>query len=291
MTVVLLGLGAALLYGTADFLGGAAARRATTLSVLAVSLLAGLAVLLLTAIVVPGPLAREALGWGFAGGVAGGTGLFVFYGALAKGPMSVVAPVSALVAAVLPIGVGVVRGERLGGWVLVGVALCVIAIVLVSAESEGRRRAAPRAGRLDGGPALAVVSGALFAAFFVALKQAGEGGTVWPLVSAKVAGVVVVLAVLLAIRLRGGTAAPWSALRDAGSAWIALGAGVFDSAANALFLLATREGMLSLAVVLAAMYPAITVLLARLVYRERLRSIQRVGLAVAGVGVVLVTAG
>lgn len=297
MTVTLLALGAALLYGTADFCGGAAARRATTLSVLLISLCSGLVVLVVAAIWLAGSLSYAAVGWGLAAGIAGGGGLFVFYGALARGPMSVVAPVSALVAAMLPVGAGLARGERLSAGVLGGVILCVVAIALVSMESRTAATDAPAgrgpgnstAGRSGGsGPVLAVAAGTFFGLFFILLREAGEEGTVWPLITARGAGIVVaVVAVLLA----GAPAAPWSALRSPVTASIALGAGVFDAAANTLYLLATRVGLLSLAAVLTALYPAITVLLARIVYGERLRMVQRIGLLVAASGVVLVTLG
>jgi drug/metabolite transporter (DMT)-like permease len=333
VTILLLALGAAAFYGTADFLGGSAARRATTYSVLLVSLASGLAVLFVAAVAIPSPLDPASAAWGLVAGLAGTVGLFLFYGALARGPMSVVAPVSALVSAVLPVGVGVLRGDRLSAAVTAGVILCMVAIVLVSVEPDGQRAvpidepideptdtgagrgvaaSAPAsagdgaaetgatetelahdswtrvADRLRQGPVLAVAAGACFGIFFVLLREAGQSGTVWPLATAKLAGLGVVLA---ALPLIGARLEPWSALRERTTAWIALGAGVLDSGANALYLLATRAGMLSLAAVLTALYPAITVLLARVIFSEHLRLVQRIGLVVAALGVALVTVG
>jgi uncharacterized membrane protein len=144
------------------------------------------------------------------------------------------------------------------------------------------------ADRLRQGPVLAVAAGACFGIFFILLREAGQSGTVWPLATAKLAGLGVVLA---ALPLIGARLEPWSALRERTTAWIALGAGVLDSGANALYLLATRAGMLSLAAVLTALYPAITVLLARVIFSEHLRLVQRIGLVVAALGVALVTVG
>jgi drug/metabolite transporter (DMT)-like permease len=289
--VTLLGLGAAIAYGAADFLGGAASRRATALKVVGLCVPVGLAVLLAAALLTgratgDTPTAHG-LAWGFGSGLAGGTGLIAFYRALARGPMSVVAPVSALAAAVLPVMVGTLRGERLGPAMLAGVVLCLAAIGLVSMEEDGLAGGGPAGRRpLDSGPLMAVVSGAAFGIFLVLLNEAGrDGGGLWPLVAARTGGLVVIGMALLAVGTRGP--------RVSGVATLALVvlSGVLDAAANVLYFLAAQRGMLSLAAVLASLYPAVTVLLARMVYSERLRAVQRVGLVVALAGVALVTGG
>lgn len=291
--VIVLALGAALAYGVADFLGGAVARRSTALKALAWCVPTGLLLVLAAALLIGGTPGAAGSAWGLAAGVTGGTGLITFYRALARGPMSVVAPVSALAAAVLPIAVGTLRGERLDALVLLGVLLCLVAIGLVSME-EGEPDAstpAPTGWRrlLDSGPVMAGVSGACFGVFFIFLKEAGDDSGLWPLVAARVGNLAVVLVALLLMARLGGDQGP----RVKGRALIALAllSGTLDAGANVLYFLAVHSGMLSLAAVLTSLYPAITVLLARLTYGERLRVVQRVGMAVAVAGVALVTAG
>ncbi|MGI8333333.1 EamA family transporter [Actinomadura scrupuli] len=289
--VTLLGLGSALFYGAADFLGGAASRRATVLPVLMVSVPVGLAILCLIAIVAGDAPAPAGLAWGFGSGLAGGAGLITFYRALASGPMSVVAPVSALAAAVLPVVVGTLGGERLAPPVLVGVLLCLAAIALVSMEENGpgtRPAGRPVRRFADSGPLMAALSGTGFGVFFVLLRQGGDESGFWPLVASRSGGLAVILAAVLVLRLRGGPRSGGTAV--AGTTLVlAVLSGLLDGIANLLYFLAAQAGMLSMAAVLTSLYPAVTVLLARVVYSERLRVIQRLGLAVAVAGVALVT--
>jgi drug/metabolite transporter (DMT)-like permease len=332
--VTLLGLGSALVYGAADFLGGAASRRATALSALMVSVPVGLAFLFMMAVAAGGAPTTVGLAWGFGAGLAGGAGLITFYRALAEGPMSVVAPVSALAAAVIPVAVGTLRGERLAPSVLAGVLLCLAAIALVSMEENRPAKGAPgSAGRrfADSGPIMAALSGISFGVFFVVLREAGDGSGLWPLVASRSGGFAVILTAVLVVRFRdhgdhgdhrdhadhgnhgesgvrvAGAADPRPNAADVrgsdvrgggplGGAMVAgttlvltVLSGVLDGIANLLYFLAAQAGMLSLAAVLASLYPAVTVLLARIVYSERLRVIQRLGLAVAVAGVALVT--
>ncbi|MFC6932620.1 EamA family transporter [Actinomadura yumaensis] len=294
--VTALALSAALAYGVADFLGGAVARRSTALKALLWCVPMGLAIVLLAAFLTGGRPTAPGLASGFVAGLAGGTGLITFYRALARGPMSVVAPVSALASAVLPVIVGVARGERLDTGALAGVLLCLVAIGLVSMEDSAARPAAePRRGLdarrlLDSGPAMAAVSGACFGIFFILLKTAGDDGGLWPLVAARTGNVAVIAVAFAAMaRMRGADPGP----RVSGRLLIGLAllSGALDAGANALYFVAAQQGMLSLAAVLTLLYPAITVLLARIAYSERLRAVQRVGMAVAVAGVALVTVG
>ena len=286
--VIALALGAALAYGAADFLGGAVARKSSTLRALTWCVPVGLAVVLACALPAGGTVAPGPMAIGFLGGISGGTGLITFYRALARGPMSVVAPVSALASAVLPVAVGVVRGERLNASVLFGVLLCLVAIGLVSMEA-GKEPAPAGRRLLDSGPLMAGVSGACFGVFFVLLKAAGDGAGLWPIVGARVGTLSIVAVAVLVVALRGGGLGPRL------SGWTLVGlamlSGALDTGANVLYFIAAREGMLSLAAVLTSLYPAITVLLARIAYSERLRTVQRVGLALAATGVTLVTVG
>ncbi|TDB80919.1 hypothetical protein E1264_33420 [Actinomadura sp. KC216] len=297
--VTALALGAALAYGVADFLGGAVARKSTALRALTWCVPVGLLVVLASALLSGGSAGPLPMTWGFLGGLSGGAGLITFYRALARGPMSVVAPVSALAAAILPAGVGVLRGERLDASAVVGVLLCLIAIGLVSMEAGNTPNAAPGADAapgangwrrlLDSGPFMAGLSGSLFGIFFILLKTAGDGTGLWPIVGARVGTLSVILTALLVMTVRGGGLGPKVSGRT--MIGLALLSGTLDAGANVLYFLAAQKGMLSLAAILTSLYPAITVLLARIAYSERLRVVQRVGMAVAVAGVTLVTVG
>jgi drug/metabolite transporter (DMT)-like permease len=276
--IIALALSSAIVFGAGDFCGGAASRRGGSTGVLVLSLPAGLVLLLAVTLAMGGGTNGGALAWGAVSGLAGGGALLVFYRALAQGPMSVVAPVSGLMAAVVPAVVGVAQGDHLSPTAVAGIVLCLVAICFVSIEPNKQQT---RAGLR--GPLLALLAGTGFGAFFV-LIQKGDDGTLWPLVVSKAIGVVMVVFAALATRVRPPT-------RDRVTAGIAVLAGALDVLGNALYVLASRAGMLSIAGVLSSLYPASTVLLARLVYGERLRPIQRVGLVVAVAGVGLVTSG
>jgi len=283
--VILLGLAAAVLYGSGDFLGGMAARRAHVLMVLMLAEGAGAAVALAAAVISPGPASLTGLAWGTGAGLIGGLGLIVFYTGLAAGPMSVVALVSGLVSTVLPVAVALAEGERPSAGVYAGALLCVIAIVLAS--SAGDTGGPRRPGRPGRGRAIAygVVSGASFGLFFLLIRNAGQSGELWPVAAARIGELAVVLAAVAALgrRLR---------LRGVGVSLLltAAGAGMIDVIANICYVAATRTGMFGLAVVLASLYPGVTVLLARVVLGERLRWVQRAGLGLAAIGILLVAA-
>lgn len=290
--VMVLALGAAVTYGAADFFGGAASRQANVLRVLSVTVPVGLLVLFVAALATGSPtgeVAWPSLLWGFGSGLAGGLGLIMFYRALAQGAMSVVAPISALAAAVLPIMAGMARGERLDVLALAGVLLCLVAVGLVSMEDGDRsagRRSGPLLRRLvASGPVMAAVSGIGFGIFFILLKQAGSDSGLWPLVAARFAGLSVILTSLLVNGRQG------RGIGGGVTLGYAILSGVLDAAANALYYLAVHSGLLSLAAVLTSLYPAVTMLLARMVYSERLRPVQQAGMAVAVAGVALVTVG
>lgn len=276
----------AMLYGTADFIGGAASRRTAVLSLLLVNAPSGLAVMIAAAVFAGGPApAAAALAWGAAGGAAGGVGLIGFYAALAAGPMSVVAPVSALMATVLPVGIALASGERPGPAVLAGSAVCLVAIALISLEPEGPAAADPdMVPRTRRGLLYGLAAGAAFGLFFVFVKNAGHAAGLWPLAVARGAGV---LAIAVAAACTGTRPLRWRP--DQGVFALAVVSGAVDAVANICYVLATRSGLFSLAVVLTSLYPAMTVLLARVVLGERMRGLQRAGLVLAAIGVVLAT--
>jgi len=277
VVTVLLALASALVYGAADFCGGLASRRATAFVVVALSQAAGLLALLVLLPVVGGSPTSADLAWGAGAGLAGAVGLVLFYRALAVGVMSVVAPVTALTAAAVPVVGGLALGERLAPWAAVGIVLALVAVVLVAAEGGlPTLRAARSAGLL---PALAAGLG--FGVFFSLLDRTRPESTLWPLVAAR--SVSVVLVVLLAVAVRASLRVP------ARTSVLVVLAGVLDMAANALFLAATQQGQLAITGVLASLYPVSTVLLAQIVLRERLVRVQLAGLAAAAVAVVLIS--
>jgi drug/metabolite transporter (DMT)-like permease len=290
MIVILLALGSAAVYGAGDFFGGSASRRSSTLGVLLVSLPTGLLLLLPFAFAFGGTLSWSSLSWGFAAGLAGGIGLVVFYNALAAGPMTVVAPISGLIAAVVPVMAGVLRGERLSLVAITGMVLCLVAITFVSMQAPSV--AAPTTAArhpLLSGPVQATLAGLGFGIFFVLLRQAGDHGALWTVAASKAAGlaVTVVLALISGRSLRFPRTLPFP--KDGVAIRIAVLAGVLDVGANCLYLVAAQEGKLSIAGLLSSLYPASTVLLARFVHHERLRLVQRFGLVLAVAGVALVT--
>jgi drug/metabolite transporter (DMT)-like permease len=291
--VTVFALAAALLYGSADFLGGVATRRARALSILPASAFAGLLIVLIAAIALGGSVSWPGLAWGLAAGGVGGIGLIVFYAGLAEGPMTIVAPTSALTATVLPVAVSLTEGERAGIAVYAGALICLVAIVLVSSAgtpAERERTAAGLFDRLAGrgfhvrAIGYGLTAGATFGLFFIFLRNGGQSGALWPVVASRLAGFVIIIAVAVVTRARPVIAAGSSRLLLA-----MFGSGVLDASANVCYLLATRAGLFGLAVVLTSLYPGITVLLARFALTERLRPVQLGGLLLAALGVILVT--
>jgi drug/metabolite transporter (DMT)-like permease len=246
---------------------------------------AGVIAALAAAAVSPGPAHLAGLAWGVSAGLIGGLGLIIFYTGLATGPMSVVAPVSGLVSTVLPVGVALAEGERPGAGVYAGALLCLVAIVLASSASG--TSAARRPSRQGPGRAIAygMASGASFGLFFLLIRNAGQSGELWPVAAARIGELAAVLATAAVARhgLRPWRVGGWLLLAAAG-------AGVIDVAANICYIAATRTGTFGLAVVLASLYPGVTVLLARVVLGERLRWAQRTGLGLAAIGILLVAA-
>jgi drug/metabolite transporter (DMT)-like permease len=285
--VTVFSLAAALLYGSADFLGGAATRRAHVLSVLLVSGTAGVAVVGLAALLAGGPPRPAGLAWGACAGAAGGVGFMFFYAGLAAGPMGVVAPVSALASTVLPVAVAFGDGERPGLRVYAGALICVAAIVLVSSGGGEPGGIRGFRGRQARGIGYGIVSGVAFGMFFLFIRNGGESGALWPVAVARLTGTVIFL-----VAAAGARAGPLRWRRDGSDGKVfaaALGAGVLDASANVCYVLATRAGLFGLAVVLTSLYPGVTVLLARFALGERMRWSRRAGLVLAAVGIVLVT--
>ena len=266
---VLLALCSAATYGVGDFFGGTAARRAPATAVLLWSHVVGLGLLLVATLVISGDPTAGDLAIGAAAGLAGAVGVGLLYHALSLGQMGEIAPVTGLLAAAVPVAAGYAQGERPALTAVAGMVLALAAIVLVSAEGGGSLRPSDwHAVRV------ALGAGLGFGLFFVIISHTGDGSGVWPVAAARATSVAVVGTLALTRRVR-------SDVPTAGARWATAGAGALDMAANVLYLLAVREGLLSVVSVLSSLYPASTVVLAWLILRERFAPMQRVGLLLA----------
>lgn len=274
-----LGLLAALAYGTSDFLGGLGSRRSSVVAVTGIAQPASLLISLLSFAVVRGHAPTAAsLAWGAVSGLGAGVGTVALYWGLCAGAMNVVAPLSAVVSAVLPALVGLAIGEHLSGVAIAGVVLAVPALLAVSRQPRSVHGPAFSASLLAG-----LLAGAGFALLFVALDQAGTAYGAWPLLASQVVSTAVIAGYILP---RLPARAQWR------TAWpMALAAGATAGTSNVLYFVATGLGQLAVIAVLTALYPAATVMLASAVLKERLGPIQIGGLLAAGVAVALVTRG
>ena len=274
---LLLALLAALGYGSSDFAAGIGGRRTSVGGVVvAQQPVAALATVVVWALFASSSPTAAALGWGALSGLGNGFGTVVLYRGLAVARMSVVASLSAVLAAVIPAAVGIALGDRLSVPEAAGLILAVPAIALVSlaAGSEGGRRPGIREG---------LIAGAMFGFFFVALDRAGTASGAWPLLPGE--------AVTLAIAIPLGLAMSRGEVRRRAAIPYGAAAGVLGAIATAAFFYAAGHGDLSLVAVLTALYPAVTIVLARLVLSERWSRSQGLGLVAAAASVVLISIG
>lgn len=276
---VLLAALSALTFGAGDFCGGLASRRIAAQWTTAIAQATGLVLLVVVAAIVGGDPRGVDMALGAAAGTCGGLALVVFYWAMAQGPMSVVAPLSALMSAAVPMVAGVVEGERPGVLGVLGIVVALPAIVLISREPRRDDAPADRSPATPRVLAAAVLSGAGFGLFFTFVSHTADDSGLWPLTSARSAAILLALVVVVI----GRPARP-----SLPGARLAMLTGATDATGNALFLLASRQGLLTLVGVIGAMYPASTVVLARVVLGERLARHQLVGLAIAAVAVALI---
>ena len=274
---VLLALIAAACYGVGDFAGGLAARGRNTITILLTSYPVGALLVLAMLPLLPGHLGLGTLGWGIGGGLAGLAGVVMMYSALAIAPMSVVSPVTAVMAAMVPLIVGVGLGERptLPAWTGIVIGLGAVVLISRTPEDHPHGRIAPRT------IAMALLGGVGFGLYFVCLARADRGSGIWPVIIARFTSSLML--VPLAWRLRRFGRVHGRLLA------VTVLAGVGDAGANLFFLLASRHGYLGLAGVLTSLYPAGTVLLAAIVLRERIGGVQRAGLGLAAAAIVLIT--
>jgi drug/metabolite transporter (DMT)-like permease len=282
--VYLLAIGSALFYGAADFTGGLTTRRAGTIPVVVVSQFSGMAVLALLLPLLPfASPSRSDLLWGAMSGLTGGIGVALLYRALAIGTMAVVAPTTAVCAVAIPVLVSVLLGERPVPLAVAGIVLGITSIVLVSQQTlpqSQSHEATTRRGLPPGVPT-ALASGVAIGFFFLALAQTRPEAGMWPLLAARA----------VSVSLFGGIALfTGQTLRlSAGIAALVVFAGTIDMLANALYMLAAQQGPLSIVVTLSSLYPASTVLLARILLHERLNlwQVTGVGCALAAVALIV----
>ena len=275
----LLAILSAVFYGAADFTGGIVTRRVSAIPVVLISQASGLVLVALVMSLLSAAAPRAAdLWWGAGAGLAGGIGVAFLYYALATGTMSVVAPTTAVAAVGIPVITSIALGERPGWLAVAGIALGIAAIALVSRQTQTPAEA-PRPSGLR--PAL--LSGVAIGLFLLALAQTRPASGLWPLLMARLTSVS--LFAVIAIAQRRSLRMP---IRLFG---LAVAGGAVDMLANTLYMLAAQIGPLSPVVTLCSLYPASTVLLARVVLGERLNGWQTAGVAAALVAVVLIVRG
>jgi drug/metabolite transporter (DMT)-like permease len=278
---IILSLSAALTYGAADFIGGLMTKRNDVFRVVFLSqVLGGIPLLIAFLLLNDGTFGRDVWFLGAAAGLTGGGGVVLMYRGLAIGRMSVVAPITAVLAAAVPVLFGLATGDRLTSATSTGVVLALVSVGFISSVKEdvaGERE--PR----RSGIAEAFGAGLCFGAFFILLDAVGDEAGMWPLLVMRAASIA-----LLGV----GIAAAGRDLRPVRGTWGGIAAaGSLDVAANVFYLLSTREGLLSIVAVITSMYPAMTVLLARVYLKERFSAIQTVGLLLAAFAITLIATG
>ncbi len=274
LLAVFYGLGSAVTWGAGDFSGGFASKRGNILSVIVISQLVGLGFLLLLSLIIPEDTPTyHSLAWGAAGGIFGATGLVALYTALAGGRMSIVAPLSAVMTALLPIGFSFFLEGLPRSMQLIGMVIALVSVWILSAQKNG----SPLVKREL---LLSLAAGVGFGLFFVCIDQASESAIIRPLIAARVASVTLFGCIVLK---RGSNAS----VKKSQVPFVVL-AGVLDASGNALFAMAASLGRLDISSVLASLYPASTVLLAGLFLKERLQPQQWIGVLTAGLALVLI---
>jgi drug/metabolite transporter (DMT)-like permease len=273
-----LALSGAALWGVGDFLGGLASRRMAVLAVLAISQAIGLVGVTLWVLLARDPFPGAAeLSPAAAAGIAGIVGLGALYRGLAVGAMGIVAPISAA-SPVVPLTVDAARGITPSLLQWIGVAFVLTGIVTLSREPSGSGSQ-----RIAAGAGLALVAALGFGGFVVGLDAGSDESAPWAVVAARSTAVLLVLAAILLTS---------TSLRAPRNLWPALvGVGIFDTGANVCVAFATTKGAAGIVAVLSALYPVVTVVLARLVLSERLTRARRAGGVVALAGAALVAAG
>jgi drug/metabolite transporter (DMT)-like permease len=280
LTGVALALLAAIGFGVDDFIGGIASRRVAAVRVVLVSYPIALVLLGVLAAVIGGPISAGAVIWGSLGGISQACGVWWLYAALGAGPISVVSPLTAVLTAVVPVAIGIGIGDRPGVVAAAGIALAMVAVVLVSGRTTNEGGTPHRFTAAVA--SLTVGSGVAFGLNFVLIHQAPTESRLWPLLFARMSATMLVIVVAAASRnLRVPSGKP---LR------LALTLPVLDAGANVAMLLALHASLLSLTGVLISLYPAATVVLAMAVLRERVTRWQTLGMVLAAASVAIIAA-
>lgn len=276
MATVLLGLTAALTWGSGDFAGGLLSRRSPVLAVVLVSQVVGM-VVALALVVLRGetmPLPSD-VPWSIAGGIGGGIGIVALYHGLATGRMGIVAPVTGVLAAAIPVVFGVLTEGVPTPLVIAGIGLAIVAVILVSRVGGDRDR--------PSGIGIALVAGVAIGTFGISISHLSEGHTFGPLAMIRAAEGLLVLAVIVVGRQAWRSDRRWLPAMA--------GVGLLDMAGNASFMLAVQAGSLAVAAVLSSLYPVTTVILATVVLRERVTRDHAVGILLAGAAIVCIVTG
>jgi drug/metabolite transporter (DMT)-like permease len=317
---ILLALAAAAGYGGSDFAAGLASRRASAIRVTLMSEAISVAVVgLALALAAPHPLGLRAVAWGAAAGLGGVTGALALYVGFRHAAFSVAGPLSAVGAAGFSVLAGLLLGERPTALALTGIALALPAIVGVSASTrsapgpppdgapapgppaDGAPAPEPGAGagsgsgsgsgagsgaarrRAELGVTYGLVAGACFALLFIGLNEAGSGSGLWPVFSGQAVALAAVTCVAACTRdLR---------LPEARGGGLAALAGLLGAPATVLYFVATHHGLLAVTAVITSLYPAVTILLARVLLGERLTAFRLGGLVLAAASVSLIAVG
>jgi drug/metabolite transporter (DMT)-like permease len=287
--VVVLGISSALVFGSADFLGGLASKRISPLRVTAISGASGLALLALSYPLIGGTWSWSAVVLGGLSGVSGAIAIALLYACLAIGPMSILSPVTAVVSAIVPAAIGIfVRGEHFGSLGYVALGLAFVAIVLVGFVRESRAVRPTARGLL-----MAVASGIFIGLFLIIIDLTPARSGLVPLLANRAVNSLLMFASVGVLALLARRRASSSTLLSSGNAmaqnsngWrpglrLAIACGIVDATANAGLLLGLRIGDLSIIAVLTALYPAGTIILAAIVLKERIATVQYVGLGLA----------
>lgn len=271
---IVFGLTSALVWGAGDFLGGLSSRRSSVLGALLINESSGLLILIACAFLFQEPFPSNVqIGWGIAAGLAGTVGLGALYWGLSSARASIVAPVSAVIAALIPAVYTAVTIGLPDTTKQLGFAVAIAAIILVSYSNQG-------VGEMHA-LGLAVLAGLGFGLFFIFIHQSGDGGTFFPLVFARGVSIPIVLGIVLWRR---------SPLPSRSVLPTAVASGILDAGGNVFFLLSTQFGRLDVATILASLYPASTVVLSRIVLGERTVRLQQLGVVAALIAIVLIAA-
>jgi drug/metabolite transporter (DMT)-like permease len=284
---ILLALSAAVAYGAADFIGGVGSRRHSSWQIVLAGQGAGALVMLVAGLMLPGNPVTSDFAWALVAGVGSATGSIFLFRGLARGRMGLVAPISAVGAAVLPVLVGVALGDRPSWLAWIGVLAALPGIWLVSRESTSGQSAGTRGALVDG-----AIAGVGFGTLFIALAQISADAGLLPLAANQLVGAILTVAAATSL---GQAWRPRRGVLGWGSASGVLGwgsaSGVLGASGTLAFMIATGATSLGVAGVLASLYPAVTVLLAAVVLGERIGAVQRAGIGICILAVATLTLG